>query len=178
MNKYEISEQLASHHNQFIDLLRSLHEQDYIFAPHGKWNAAKQLDHIIKSVTPVNMALGIPKIFLKWKFGIANRPSKTYEELVAKYNVRLQEGGKASGQFIAEDSSFEQREAQLIQLNALIKKLNSKVLRYTEPNLDLYILPHPLLGKLTLREMLYFTSYHVAHHSQLVLDGLKQKEQE
>jgi hypothetical protein len=25
-------------------------------------------------------------------------------------------------------------------------------------------LPHPLLGKLTLREMLYFTAYHADHH--------------
>jgi hypothetical protein len=26
------------------------------------------------------------------------------------------------------------------------------------------VLPHPLLGKLTIREMLYFTVYHGEHH--------------
>jgi hypothetical protein len=39
--------------------------------------------------------------------------------------------------------------------------------------LDLLILPHPLLGKLTLREMLYFTLYHVEHHEKQVLENLK-----
>jgi hypothetical protein len=34
-------------------------------------------------------------------------------------------------------------------------------------------LPHPLLGKLTLREMIYFTIYHVQHHHKLVQNQLK-----
>lgn len=38
--------------------------------------------------------------------------------------------------------------------------------------LDKYILPHPLLGKLTIREMMYFTIYHVEHHKKLTERGL------
>ena len=34
----------------------------------------------------------------------------------------------------------------------------------SEHKLDRCILPHPLLGKLTLREMIYFTIYHMEHH--------------
>jgi len=30
------------------------------------------------------------------------------------------------------------------------------------------LLPHPLLGKVTVREMLYFTIHHVQHHHALV----------
>ncbi|MCB9182399.1 MAG: DinB family protein [Flavobacteriales bacterium] len=40
--------------------------------------------------------------------------------------------------------------------------------RWSESDLERYLLPHPLLGKLTLREMLYFTLYHVQHHQALV----------
>jgi len=50
-------------------------------------------------------------------------------------------------------------------------KLCRKTMKHSEAALDKYILPHPLLGKLTLREMLYFTAYHVAHHKQLVEKG-------
>ena len=35
-------------------------------------------------------------------------------------------------------------------------------------DLDVYILPHPLLGKVTLREMLYFTIHHNEHHLELL----------
>jgi hypothetical protein len=51
----------------------------------------------------------------------------------------------------------------------LKEKLIRKVLSYREGKLDHYILPHPLLGKLTLREMLFFTIYHNEHHLNLLL---------
>jgi len=35
---------------------------------------------------------------------------------------------------------------------------------WQDENLDEYLLPHPLLGKLTIREMLFFTLYHDQHH--------------
>jgi hypothetical protein len=36
--------------------------------------------------------------------------------------------------------------------------------KFSEDDLDSIRLPHPLLGKLTVREMLYFAVYHVGHH--------------
>jgi hypothetical protein len=33
-----------------------------------------------------------------------------------------------------------------------------------EAKLDNFIAPHPLLGKITLRELCYFTIYHTQHH--------------
>ena len=36
--------------------------------------------------------------------------------------------------------------------------------RWSEAALDGYRIPHPLLGKLTVREMLLFTLYHNVHH--------------
>jgi len=43
-----------------------------------------------------------------------------------------------------------------------------KIKNYNEANLDKYIIPHPLLGKLTLREMLFFTIHHNEHHLDLI----------
>ena len=40
-----------------------------------------------------------------------------------------------------------------------------------EEDLDNYILPHPLIGKTTIREMLYFTIYHVQHHHKAIVDN-------
>ena len=48
------------------------------------------------------------------------------------------------------------------------QKLIAKVEKQEEKELDIYILPHPLLGKVTLREMLYVTIHHNEHHLQLL----------
>ena len=44
---------------------------------------------------------------------------------------------------------------------------------WREQDLDRYVLPHPLLGKLTLREMLFFTLYHNYHHVRNVAARLQ-----
>ena len=44
-------------------------------------------------------------------------------------------------------------------------------------DLDKYVLPHPLLGKVTLREMLYFTIHHNEHHLELLKAGLRKADQ-
>jgi hypothetical protein len=46
--------------------------------------------------------------------------------------------------------------------------------KWPENDLDKYRLPHPLLGKLTLREMLFFTLYHNRHHMNNVQRRLDQ----
>ena len=175
MNKEQIAEMLQSNHTQFIEQLQQLPDTDFCYASDGKWTAAQQLDHIVKSINPVNMAMGLPKFIIKWKFGIANRSSRSYEDLVEKYHVKLQEGGKASGRFIPAPVEVAQKPKLLIQLTGLVIKLCHITLVHSEEALDKYILPHPLLGKLTLREMLYFTGYHVEHHRHLVTKGLESR---
>jgi len=54
-----------------------------------------------------------------------------------------------------------------------VNRLCARVRKYNEQQLDSYILPHPLIGKLTLREMLYFTLYHAEHHHKQTLRNLQ-----
>ena len=172
MNKQEIIQLMTTHHEAFMEMIRNLSDDQASYAPPGKWNAIQQLDHIIKSVSPVNMAFGLPKFLVRWKFGIANRPSKSYTELLDKYNLKLLDGGKASSPFVPADSNASNKEPQLIRLAALVTRLNQKTAKHSEESLDTYILPHPLLGKLTFREMLYFTASHVVHHQKLIEKAL------
>jgi hypothetical protein len=174
MQKEAIADLLLSNHLVFAKRLRELSTEELQFAPEGKWSALEQLDHIVKSVSPVNMAMGLPKFIVKWRFGVANRPSRTFEELVAKYTRKLQEGGRASGRFVPLNVGIYQKEELLKNLTLLVKRLCDKTVDLSEEALDKYILPHPLLGKLTFREMLYFTAYHVEHHLALVNKGLEQ----
>jgi hypothetical protein len=176
MNKKEIVSLLDHAHQSFADYLAALDEHDFLYAKEEKWSAGQQLDHIIKSVAPVNMAIGLPRFILKWKFGVANRPSKTYEAIVAKYKDKLSAGGRSTKQFTPSPISYSQKASLLHTLTSLNKKLCAKATAASEESLDKYILPHPLLGKLTLREMLYFTAYHVQHHQLLIQQALTENE--
>ncbi len=173
MNKHEIAQLLEMNHLRFEQQLKGLPDNQYYYSPVAKWNAAQHLDHIIKSVKPVSMALSIPAFILQWSFGTANRPSRTYTGLVDKYNQKLSEGYTVSARFSAGIIPAGKRDSMLAQLTHLIKRLSQKTIAIDEASLDKYILPHPLLGKLTLREMLYFTAYHVNHHALLVEKGLE-----
>ncbi|MEO7529762.1 MAG: DinB family protein [Sediminibacterium sp.] len=172
MNTPELAALLKKNHTLFINQIEALSDEDLCFAPDGKWSAVQQLDHIVRSISPVNMAMGLPKFILKWKFGVANRPSKTFEALVEKYKIKLSEGGRASGRFIPPPITAKRKSILIRRVNQLVKNLVHKTENHSEEGLDKFILPHPLLGKLTLREMLYFTAYHVEHHSELVKKGL------
>lgn len=173
MEKEALAHLLQQNYLQVIQQIRALNDRELLHAPKGKWNALQQLDHLIKSVAPVNLAMGLPMFVLSWRFGVANRPSRTYDALVDRYHIKLQAGGTASGAFVPPaELDPANKEVLLKKLQVMVEKLARKTLKQSEIALDKYILPHPLLGKLTLREMLYFTAYHASHHGKNIQHGL------
>ena len=151
--------------NQYIS---PLNKEQFEVSPNGKWSAGQNLDHLIRAIKPLQIAYTLPKFVLTILFGKTNRPSRTYDELVIKYEAKLTAGGKASRPFIPPTVSFEKRAGLIKRYTAQKQKLIAKIEKQSDADLDKYILPHPLLGKVTLREMLYFTIHHNEHHLKLL----------
>jgi hypothetical protein len=172
MNRDEINLALKTQHDLFLGYIMDLSEFEFLTSKDGKWTAGQTLDHILRSVKPLNLAFGLPKFMLKLLFGKPNRISRTYTELVIKYQQKLKEGGIATGQFIPKNMGFSKRSNLNESLSSSIIKLTKLTGRFSEQELDGILLPHPLLGKLTLREMLYFTIYHVQHHHEITKRNL------
>ncbi len=168
MNREVLQQKLKSNHQSFIDHILSLDEAAYNFSMEGKWNAGQVLDHLQRAVSTLSLALLLPKQVFGLLFGKANRPSKDYEGLVAKYRQKLSEGGKAHGRYLPAIIPFHKRNDSAAALQksviAVCKRLNA----FNETQLDTYILPHPLMGKITMREMMYFTIYHAEHHLRIL----------
>lgn len=172
MTANELQEKLRENHLTFIKDIRHLSETDFNYAPTGKWTAGQQLDHIVKSVSPVNMAFSLPVFVLKIILDKANRPSRTFDALIEKYKLKLAAGGRAQGRFIPSQITFADRDAVIKKLHHLTNSLGNRVVKKSEEQLETLILPHPLLGKLTFREMIYFSIYHVKHHRLKVMENL------
>lgn len=146
------------------------------FAPQGdRWSPAEHVDHLIRSVRPLAMALKVPKIALWLRFGRGAR-SRPNAEVIERYLGLLASGAGARGRYLpaAEEGSLsaERQERSLARLAAVGAELAAALGRWSEGQLDRYRLPHPLLGLLTVREMIAWSLYHARHHRALVLERL------
>lgn len=168
MQTSEIQAQLREAYTGLTGMLVQMNDTDFQHSPPGKWTPGQHLEHLSRSVAPVRMAFGLPLWLIRWRVGMANRPSRTYEELVSRYREKLSLGGQAPERFRPGKVTPAQRTHWVERLTRDIDLLCRRTGNKTESDLDRYILPHPLLGKLTLREMLYFTIYHAHHHRQLI----------
>lgn len=167
MDKAAIIADLNKKYTAFCDFVAGLSEADFVFSRNGeKWSAGQQIDHLCRSVKPLNKGLGAPEFALKAMFGKSDHPSLSYDKLVARYRAELAAGGTATGPFRPEVIPFSRKDELVNTLRELVSKLCSKIEKFDESKLDVIVLPHPLLGKLTLREMFYFTIYHAEHHLQ------------
>ena len=102
-------------------------------------------------------------------FGKPEGRSKTYEEICEVYRAEIAKGAQASGRFLPEQSLVENAEEKKAQLLLQWSKVSTELVetagKWNDSDLDGYLLPHPLIGKITIREMLFFTIYHNLRHA-------------
>jgi hypothetical protein len=172
MDKQTIIDLLNKNYSSFIDYINNLSVEEFVFACQQKWSAGQQLEHIVLCVKPLVQVLSMDKLSIKQNFGLPNGPGRTYEMLLKDYKVKLKEGGKAPDRYVPGTILLDQREILSKALTKMIKDLCSKMENFTEQDLDTLSIPHPLLGNLAMREMLYNAIYHVEHHHQLTRQNL------
>ena len=173
MTKQEIISQLLTNYQEFTEFIDNLSDEEFVYSNGAKWTAGQQLEHLCRAVKPLTQGFILPKFAFGLLFGKADKNSLTYDELVKKYQKVLAAGGKASGKFIPKSVEAGKREKLKTQLLKSVESLTKSLEKFSENDLDKYLLPHPLLGKLTIREMLYFTIYHAEHHHQATLKNLE-----
>lgn len=167
MNKESIANLLEEKHQQLFDWLKNQPEDSFEKGPEGKWTTGQHIEHLVDSIKQVNKALSYPSFLLKYKFGIANREVRTYEEVVKKYQEKLLTNQERAREFnINVKTPTEKKYNQLLlTLGIQNKKLQYKTQKLKDKNLDTLILPHPLMGKMPLREIIMWTAYHTEHHA-------------
>jgi hypothetical protein len=171
--KADLSEQLSRVQQAVTETVQSMSLDQFTEGTDEAWSASSYLKHLILSVKPVAKAMNLPATKLQVMFGQPDHPSKSFAELVTVYKARLTEGFRAEDNervipsFYRLPDSVEDEKALLLQAwNDGNNRLLSALQNWQEEDLDRYQLPHPAVGMLTLREMLFFTLHHNTMHWQ------------
>ena len=165
---YSREEIIAALEEVSLNLIKLISEQDavkFMVATENKWSTAQQLDHLTRSIKQLELILSKPHFIMKLLFGTANRATRNYKTVVEKYNIKLEQGATTTGQYVPKPSANSNKKKMLDNFARKSEKLERIINRYKENDLDRYVLPHPLLGKLTIREMMFFTIHHIKHHT-------------
>lgn len=170
MTKDEILSAAEKTFNRFTATCEAVDTATFFAHPVEKWSVAENVQHMIVSTRMTNLAYRLPKWAVRLIGGKPNRVSRSFDELKAKYDRKLSEGGKASGRYVPKPLEKKYGKDKLL---ANWKKETAAFLKFlrnnrSEADLDNYLAGHPLLGKITLRELGYFTIFHTDHHLQAI----------
>lgn len=170
MEKNDIADLLEEKYSSLLSWLEQQPDESWTRGPEGKWTTGQQALHLLQSIKPVNDALSMPKFLLRYKFGKANRPFRDYTTVVNRYHERLEQ---AKGKTFKESQNMKVPELTdktyiLNRLQVEQKKLQYKTKKMKNRHLDGLILPHPLMGKMPVREIIMWTAYHVEHHLSIL----------
>ena len=144
-------------------------EEKFIEGPLDKWTTSQHLDHLHQVVVLINKALRLPKFLLRWRFGKPNRKGRDYDALVTRYKEKLKGFVGTNNTTSGKTHAIEEKKSLLVNFQIQIQRLQKVLEKWSEEDLDKYLIPHPLLGKLTIRELMLWMVYHHYHH----LDNLK-----
>ncbi len=133
-----------------------------------KWNIAENIDHLSIAQNVTALSFNMPKIVLKQLFKTNNRINWNYDETIWKYQRTLSNGGKANFAFQPKVSIVRSKKLVLFFWKRSCTSVLNALQKWNEQDLDIYIIPHPLIGKITMREFLFFSVYHLKHHLKTI----------
>ena len=76
---------LTTNAEEFVRFVESRSQEKFTESLNGKWSVGQNVDHLIRSLSPVNLALALPAFVLRIALGKPNRPPRTYQQLVDRY---------------------------------------------------------------------------------------------
>ena len=130
-------------------------------APQGeKWTIEQEFSHLLYATYGIVRLYGEPAR-ANWR--TANRPSRTYDEVVAQYKAALPMLPAGANPTPSGDPTrLTQQRAAWQQTVAAVEATLAGV--SDDELVGNTVWKHPLIGPVTGLEMLYFSDYHTSHH--------------
>lgn len=178
-NKPEIIKVLETQKLEFQNLLSSTPTNTFFDGSSQKWSVAHHVKHITSAISRIAQGLQNPELLPKRE---PATPSKDSETMSKAYTHALQitplEKLQQLGSRVTleEQTDLEVYKTQLISgFSKSIDTFNIALETFAEENLEALGMPHPLVGVISVREMLFFAVYHNAHHHSGIKKLLEQQ---
>lgn len=176
-SKDQIIADLQVEQQAIHDTVTNMPEDKLFTGTDTEWSPEGYLKHLIISVKAFAKALLLPRDQIEAMFGKADG-SKTFDELVADYEKLLTEGLQAENVSNITPVNYRMPEGIEDEKTYLIEtwnegnnRLYANLETWSEEDLDSYCIPHPALGMITVREMLFFTIHHNRGHAEDIKRG-------
>jgi hypothetical protein len=161
MTNTEICKRLESGQNDITMFLSGSPDEAFFKGSNDQWSPAHHVAHLTFTHTRVAGGLKAEDRLPDYK-----EVPRTYEEIRDTYKIALQRA--TSGGFLQNNPFAAKPGADKeITTHAFLQAsqaLREATTEYSEVELDTKGMPHPLLGLLSVREMLLFMIYHDQHH--------------
>lgn len=167
MNKNKLLDNLKKSHSTFWEIAILL--PNPTISINGKWSVNENVEHINIALIRVTNFLALPKSSIQTTFGLTERASTSYETIIKVFKNALENGVKTTDAFIPHLKPETNIEELVSNGEKLVDALISTLQNWSEEELDMYNCPHPFLGKVTVREILYFNIHHVQHHTETLI---------
>ncbi|MCB1157786.1 MAG: DinB family protein [Leptospiraceae bacterium] len=154
------------------DLFTSFQDEDFFVKPDFGWSPAQNLEHLSKSTSIIPIALRLPRIGLL-VFGSGGNSSRDYAEIRNTYIDKLEKGAGAGVFSPGYPGESVGRKRMIDHWEKIGHDFDPSLKTWKEEELDKYRLPHPILGLISIREMLFFTMYHITRH----VDNVRKKKE-
>ena len=167
----ELQNNLLNAQNSIGYFFKSIPEETFFSKPDGGWSPAENVRHLTTATFTTGLFIKKELHFLLNLFGKGNS-LKNLHQVRDEYLEKLSSGKKASGIFTPISLSFfrtkewQQKECEALEFS--IQQIVGVLDHWTEEELDTTNIIHPILGIITVREILYFSLYHLYHHSSIV----------
>ena len=171
MEKSQIKSALRKSFSDVVHLIHHFDEEVYTEPKEeGKWTPEEILGHLWLSTVPVVKAMSIPKVKLEEKFGKLERDEFEYDDLKSKYYTALEKGVTAPALFVFSQKGELSKDQLIQKFTTSLDHLLTELDKWSEDDLSCHVIPHPAIGVLSMREMLYSTHFHTIHHYNQMVD--------
>lgn len=169
-SKKEILEAIPKIKEAILNFYTSFSLEDFFKTPEKGWSPKKNVEHLTKAILPVAIGLSAPK-FPLLVFGKNSEKKVNLQETIHFYKSKIGSGSQAGIFEPIEIFITKTEEEKKKIIRDLEKKLNSfetALSKWNEEELLEYNMPHPIIGNITVLEMVFFTLFHLFHHTEKV----------
>jgi hypothetical protein len=163
----ELLETLTERQAALVAHAAQLPEAFFLSGSSEKWGPAHHLLHLVITYDRIGYACTIPE-----KLPDYNAPARRYAAVQALYQASLAAvppGALTNTPLTPQLETSATQDAVLEQYRQAGQRFLERIQTWADPDLDVKGMKHPLMGIVSVREMLMFCAYHDTHH----LEGIR-----